>query len=95
MAQAGAVVHDYWLTDGIYGSLNCIQRDGAAVVPEAMRSPLLPPVSAAENELLFPTTLFGPTCDGMESYRQVLSQSCTMDPATLKIPSDNIILPTQ
>lgn len=61
------MVHDYWLTDGIYGSLNCIQRDGATVVPEPLRSPLLPPVSAAEDEQLYPTTLFGPTCDGMDT----------------------------
>ena len=61
------MVHDYWLTDGIYGSLNCIQRDGATVAPETLRSPLLTPVSAAEDMQLYPTTLFGPTCDGMDT----------------------------
>lgn len=65
--QDGSEVHDYWLTDGIYGSLNCIQRDGATVAPETLRSPLLPPVSAAEDMQLYPTTLFGPTCDGMDT----------------------------
>ena len=76
LLQAGAVVHDYWLTDGIYGSLNCIQRDGASVAPEPLRSPLLPPVSPAEEERLYPTTLFRPTCDGMDTI--VRDDTCAL-----------------
>ena len=69
-------MHDYWLTDGTYGSLNCIQRDAAAVCPEPLRSPLLPPVSAADNQRLYPTTLFGPTCDGLDTI--VRDSACSL-----------------
>ena len=32
-----------------------------------LRSPLLPPVAAGEDAALHPSTLFGPTCDGLDT----------------------------
>ncbi len=41
--------------------------DHAEMAPRALRSPLLPPVPAGDDAALFPTTLFGPTCDGLDT----------------------------
>lgn len=41
--------------------------DHAEMAPRALRSPLLPPVPAGDDVALFPTTLFGPTCDGLDT----------------------------
>lgn len=64
---------DYWLTDGLYGSFNCILYDGQKPQPHVLRSPLLPPLAAAApaaaegaEERLFSSTLWGPTCDSAD-----------------------------
>ena len=41
--------------------------DHAEVAPTGLRSPLLPAVPSAEDAALFKTTLFGPTCDGLDT----------------------------
>eukprot|EP00884_Botryococcus_braunii_P011394 jgi/Botrbrau1/20255/Bobra.31_1s0041.2 len=52
---------DYWISDGIYGSLNGIIYDHT--VPQ----PLPLHMNTADKERkVFPTTLFGPTCDGAD-----------------------------
>ena len=63
-AEDGCVAQDYFLSDGIYGGMNCIQRDGACPMPQPLRSPLLPPASPVQEGLVACSTLFGPTCDG-------------------------------
>mmetsp|Transcript_14548 Transcript_14548/g.24650 ORF Transcript_14548/g.24650 Transcript_14548/m.24650 type:complete len:801 (+) Transcript_14548:440-2842(+) len=50
---------EYWIMDGMYGSFNCILYDHAVV---AVR-PLFPKDEAPT----FPTTLYGPTCDGLDT----------------------------
>ena len=40
--------------------------DHAELAPVGLRSPLLPP-AAPEDGALFKTTLFGPTCDGLDT----------------------------
>lgn len=57
---------DYWLTDGLYGSMNCLLYDHATLVPCTLRSPLLAPPEE-DGALLLPSTLFGPTCDGLDT----------------------------
>ena len=47
--------------------MNCLLYDHATVAPVALHSPLLPSVSPAEDAALYPTTLFGPTCDGLDT----------------------------
>eukprot|EP00798_Chlamydomonas_sp_ICE-L_P008081 gene8080-1323_t len=57
---------DYWLTDGLYGSFNCIIYDGQNPDYKVVRSPLLPRVSPAEEAISYPSTLWGPTCDSAD-----------------------------
>jgi ornithine decarboxylase len=57
---------DYFISDGLYGSMNCLLYDHADLQPRAMRSPLLPAATEAEDAVLS-STLFGPTCDGMDT----------------------------
>jgi ornithine decarboxylase len=57
---------DYWLTDGLYGSFNCILYDGQNPTYKVVRSPLLPRVSSAEESTSYPSTLWGPTCDSAD-----------------------------
>lgn len=59
--QDGQAHHDYWISDGLYGGLNSIQRDFATV--EALPLRMDGSAAAAEAPLLS-STLFGPTCDG-------------------------------
>lgn len=40
---------DYWLTDGLYGSFNCILYDDQKPQPVVLRSPTLPAVEEAEG----------------------------------------------
>lgn len=70
---AGGGVHkDYWLTDGLYGSFNCILYDGQKPQPHVLRSPLLPALQGAPRPE-FSSTLWGPTCDSADYvYKDVL-----------------------
>jgi len=52
---------DYWITDGLYGSMNCLLYDHATVHPR----PLLD--ASRANAPCFPSTVFGPTCDGLDT----------------------------
>lgn len=54
----GDLSYDYWITDGLYGSMNCLLYDHATVMPR----PLDPSVGPT-----LPSTVFGPTCDGLDT----------------------------
>jgi ornithine decarboxylase len=58
---------DYFISDGIYGSMNCLLYDHAEIDPKPLRSYLLPPLSTEDEENMMPSTLFGPTCDGLDT----------------------------
>ena len=62
-AANGGVHKDYWITDGLYGSFNCILYDGQNPEYRIVRSPLLPEVTHAPT---FTSTLWGPTCDSAD-----------------------------
>ena len=49
---------DYFITDSVYGSFNCIFYDHCQLVPEPI------PRSGDISDDIVPSTLFGPTCDG-------------------------------
>ncbi|GLI59190.1 hypothetical protein VaNZ11_001024 [Volvox africanus] len=69
IAHDGVVKKDYWLTDGLYGSFNCILYDGQTPAYKVVRSPLLP--DPAESHT-FTSTLWGPTCDSADCvYKDV------------------------
>jgi len=62
-----ASVHkDYWLTDGLYGSFNCILYDDQRPAANVLRSPLLPATAPGSDDVLFKSTLWGPTCDSAD-----------------------------
>ncbi len=62
----GEVKKDYWITDGLYGSFNCIIYDGQNPEYRVVRSPLLPEPAPGAQQQLFKSTLWGPTCDSAD-----------------------------
>lgn len=50
----------YYLNDGVYGSFNCILFDHATVQPE------LPIAERQKSRPVFKSSLWGPTCDGLD-----------------------------
>ena len=68
-AATGIVTKDYWITDGLYGSFNCMLYDGQNPEYQVVRSPLLPP---PKDEALYTSTVWGPTCDSADCvYKDV------------------------
>lgn len=65
MSGTGVPKIDYWITDGLYGSFNCIPYDHANVraIPVILSSEL----SEFGSETHFESTVFGPTCDGLDT----------------------------
>jgi ornithine decarboxylase len=69
--QSGRREVDYWVSDGIYGSLNGILYDHTVPKPVPLHmadtlSPGLKPSEPQTSRACFPSTLFGPTCDGAD-----------------------------
>lgn len=52
---------DYWITDGLYGSMNCLLYDHATLAPRALLS------DGKKDRLVRSSTVFGPTCDGLDT----------------------------
>lgn len=59
-ADGGSKEMHYWITDGLYGSMNCVIYDHATLRPYPLKG-------IHEGDDLFSTTLFGPTCDGLDT----------------------------
>jgi len=62
----------YWIADGVYGSMNCQIFDHAELT--VRHFPTTAPTAAADDAMatddapaLLPSTLYGPTCDGMDT----------------------------
>ena len=47
----------YFINDGVYGSFNCLLYDHAEVEVEVLDK---------EEEEMVPSSLWGPTCDGLD-----------------------------
>lgn len=62
----GMQQNEYWVSDGLYGSLNCIFYDHATPLAMPLRNPNLPDTASAHDSSLISTTLWGPTCDGAD-----------------------------
>jgi len=62
--------YDYWITDGLYGSMNCLLYDHATLSARTLRCPTLPPPPPG-LEHLQASTVFGPTCDGLDVVLKV------------------------
>lgn len=54
---------EYWISDGLYGSLNCILYDRQHPQFSVLRSPYLPEMPDSEEK---PSVLWGPTCDSAD-----------------------------
>ncbi|XP_028994787.1 ornithine decarboxylase isoform X2 [Betta splendens] len=49
----------YYVNDGVYGSFNCILYDHAECLPILPKKP-------KPDELMYPCSIWGPTCDGLD-----------------------------
>ncbi|KAF8405475.1 hypothetical protein HHK36_010381 [Tetracentron sinense] len=60
-------LREYWINDGIYGSMNCILYDHATVTatPLACTSNRANPTCRGART--YPSTVFGPTCDALDT----------------------------
>eukprot|EP00271_Cylindrocystis_brebissonii_P008656 TRINITY_DN23128_c0_g1_i1.p1 TRINITY_DN23128_c0_g1~~TRINITY_DN23128_c0_g1_i1.p1 ORF type:complete len:942 (+),score=228.61 TRINITY_DN23128_c0_g1_i1:548-3373(+) len=62
---------EYWINDGIYGSMNCLLFDHAELSTRPLSAPAKQRAdgSAATwvGERLYKSTVFGPTCDGLDT----------------------------
>ncbi|KXZ55818.1 hypothetical protein GPECTOR_2g1369 [Gonium pectorale] len=63
VVKDGSIHKDYWLTDGLYGSFNCIVYDGQNPQYRILRSPMLPEPTDTRT---YTSTLWGPTCDSAD-----------------------------
>ena len=54
---------DYWITDSLYGSFNCIFYDHYSPLPEYIKY--------SKNHYF--TTIYGPTCDGLDKILELES----------------------
>ena len=52
---------DYWVTDGVYGSMNCLLYDHAKISTRPLH------VASAGGGGSALSTVFGPTCDGLDT----------------------------
>ncbi|CAL1574662.1 unnamed protein product [Knipowitschia caucasica] len=57
----------YYVNDGVYGSFNCILYDHAHCLPLLHKRP-------KSDEPLYPCSIWGPTCDGLDR----IVEQCTM-----------------
>lgn len=75
-------LRDYWITDGLYGSFNCILYDHT--IPKVF--PLRFHTSKETGDPHFSSTVFGPTCDGLDTVLQNI-------PLPKLVPGDWLFFP--
>lgn len=66
-SRDGHDVAEYWINDGIYGSMNCLLYDHATLSVRALQ---VCSMDADSGEELSESTIFGPTCDGLDTVMQ-------------------------
>lgn len=65
--------YDYWITDGLYGSMNSVMYDHAVLTARPLVNRLLTQEAMPGHEAgvdspqLYRSTVFGPTCDGLDT----------------------------
>eukprot|EP00803_Ostreobium_quekettii_P000771 evm.model.scf_4442.2 EVM.evm.TU.scf_4442.2 scf_4442:3416-5458(+) len=64
---AGDRVRDYYVTDGLYGSFNCVLYDHAMVTARTLRVSREGRKAQEAEEGMVKSTVFGPTCDGLDT----------------------------
>jgi len=63
----GHVCKEYWLTDGLYGSMNCLLYDHAELTAVPIKFSQEKHKNKDGSDLRYNSTLFGPTCDGLDT----------------------------
>mmetsp|Transcript_26367 Transcript_26367/g.90139 ORF Transcript_26367/g.90139 Transcript_26367/m.90139 type:complete len:889 (-) Transcript_26367:1469-4135(-) len=58
--------HAYWIGDGLYGSMNCVLYDHATLTARALMLGDEPRCRALSADM-HSSTVFGPTCDGLDT----------------------------
>ena len=70
----------YHIGDGIYGGFNCIPNDHATPVARALRGGGAAAEAAGEDEPPCRATLFGPTCDGLDTVLRDVPLAPDLEP---------------
>ncbi|XP_043713698.1 ornithine decarboxylase-like [Telopea speciosissima] len=60
-------LREYWINDGIYGSMNCLLYDHATVTAMPLAWPSNRDNPICEGAKTYPSTVFGPTCDALDT----------------------------
>lgn len=60
------VVREYWINDGLHGSLRCILHQKAVVTPLPLACKSRRSNTACTKLPRYPSTVFGPTCDATD-----------------------------
>lgn len=60
-------LREYWITDGIYGSMNCIFSDYAVVTCFLLATTSNPQNVTCKNGEVYKSAVFGPTCDAFDT----------------------------
>lgn len=58
---------EYWINDGIYGSMNCILNDHASVMALPLACSSHGDNPTCQGKKRFPSTVFGPACDAFDT----------------------------
>jgi ornithine decarboxylase len=60
-------LREYWIDDGIYGTLNNIVFDNAVIKCMTLRFGSKPEKITCKDSKTYPSTVFGPTCDSFDT----------------------------
>ncbi|KAL5713934.1 ornithine decarboxylase [Ranunculus cassubicifolius] len=60
-------LREYWINDGLYGSMNCMLYDHATVTAKPLASNSDPTNPNCVGAKTYPSTVFGPTCDALDT----------------------------
>ncbi|PIA56741.1 hypothetical protein AQUCO_00700830v1 [Aquilegia coerulea] len=60
-------LREYWINDGLYGSMNCMLYDHATVTATPLACTSDPTNPKCNGVKTYPSTVFGPTCDALDT----------------------------
>lgn len=66
----GETKPEYWINDGLYGSMNCLLYDHAVLSTRPLKKSQEFNCDSSRNnpsDVLYKSTVFGPTCDGLDT----------------------------
>lgn len=64
--------NEYWVTDGLYGSFNCILYDGQRPEFFVLRNPILEDIDDSDSKLMdLDSHIYFSTCDSLDSFGDI------------------------